>query len=373
MKKKICISTNTLYTNKLFREYFIDFLLQHDFEVHLIAPVDNTEKYFSDKGCQIHHVVLGRKGTNPFHDLALTYQYVQIFKKIRPSLILNYTIKPNIYGSFAAWCVKIPSMCIVTGLGYSFINNTPVTRIVKLLYKIAFSLTKTVFLLNEEDSDFLLKSKILVKDKIRILPGEGVNTKHFSPIPKLLTNDSPLRFFFIGRLLIDKGILNFLEAAKNIISDVPNISFVIVGRFDEGNPRTISKEVLNSFLLPNQITYLEESEDIKKELISCSCLVLPSYREGMSKILLEGASMALPIITTNVPGCREIVEDLVTGMLCRVKDTNDLIKKIKEMIALPIEKKTEMGESGRKRVIERFEETVVLEFYKNMLREQNLL
>jgi len=226
-RKKIVLSSNTSWSIFNFRFGLIKELLKN-YEVIIVAPKDEYSEKLIDLGCKYYDIYIDRKGTNPINDLKTFWQYYRLYKKIKPDLIFHYTIKPNIYGTIAAKLNNIPSIAITTGLGYMFINNNIVTNIVKLLYKVSFKFAKQVWFLNQDDFDIFIKNKLIDKSKGFILHSEGVNTEKFKPI-KTEKKDDIFRFLLIARMIWDKGIGEYVEAAK-IIKQKPRKSKKNFGR-----------------------------------------------------------------------------------------------------------------------------------------------
>jgi len=294
-----------------------------------------------------------------------------------PNVVLFYTIKPNIYGSLAAVILGIPVISNISGLGTVFLNNNLSSKIARLLYKVAMKIPKKVFFQNSYDKDLFIKLKLVDVSKTDIIPGSGINTNKFKPLQVISNNDSKkIKFLFIGRLLKDKGLIEYVEAARAIRNGelkfenrelereiYKNIEFHILGAFYSGNPTAITENEMEIWEKENIVKYLETSDNVKAVIANHDCIVLPSYREGLSRVLLEAASMAKPIIATNVPGCKEVVEDGVNGFLCKVKDTNDLAEKMIKILNLSKEERIKMGQAGREKVIKEFDEKLVIDKY----------
>ena len=368
MNKRILLVSNTSYSLIFFRIYLIKYLVKNGYEVHIIAPIDSYSASFIDLGCIYHPIKMDRKGLNPIADFFFFGRLFLLYFRLKPDLVFHYTIKPNIYGAFAAKLNNIISYSVVTGLGYTFINKSIVTLIVSSLYKISFYFNKEVWVLNEEDQNLFIERKIVHQDKVKVIPGEGIDINFYKPDTIPVNSSKTLSFAFIGRILTDKGICEYIEAANRVLENYSNVKFTIVGPIDIGNPKALPLIALNS-LITNKISYLGHNDDIRSYLKTVDCVVLPSYREGLSRILLESAAMAVPIITADVPGCRELIDDGVTGLLCKVRDSTDLFLKMSKMVSFSVEKRKEMGDFGRLHVIHNFSNEIVLAKYKAALSD----
>lgn len=331
-------------------------------EIHLLAPADDyQEKCIVNKDFFTHTIKMSASGTNPLVDSLLIGRLRKKIKGINPDVILTYTIKPNIYASIAARFNHIPVINNVSGLGTVFIKESMLTKLVKILYRSAFRQQNHVFFQNRVDKDLFEQAGLLKKCSSSIVPGSGVDTALYQPSGE--SRNRGLHFLFVGRLIKDKGIFEFLEAAEQIKKKYPQVCFNVVGQLGADNKTALSQAEFESFVDKGVVNYLGVSSDMKQTLASYDVVVLPSYREGMSKALLEAASMAKPIITTDVPGCKDIVEHDCNGLLCKLADANDLAKQIEKMILLSEERRIEMGEHGRKKMINEFDESIVIKLY----------
>ena len=369
-KKKIVLSSNTSWSIFNFRFGLIKELLKN-YEVIIVAPKDKYSEKLIDLGCKYYDIYIDRKGTNPINDLKTFWQYYRLYKKIKPDLIFHYTIKPNIYGTIAAKLNNIPSIAITTGLGYMFINNNIVANIVKLLYKVSFKFAKQVWFLNQDDFDIFIKNKLIDKSKGFILHSEGVNTEKFKPI-KTEKKDDIFRFLLIARMIWDKGIGEYVEAAKIIKQKYKNVEFLLLGPVGVDNPTAIPKKQIDKWQKDELVKYLGTTNDVKNIITKVDCVVLSSYREGISRVLLEASAMEKPLIATNITGCKEVVEDGINGYLCKVKDVKDLADKMEKMLNLSEDKRKAMGKAGRKKMIKEFDERIVIEKYLEVISFMDL-
>jgi len=371
---KIIISLNTTWNIYNFRLELIKVLQSKGHEVVALAPKDAYVEKLKVLGVKCININMNQQGINPFRDLKLIRDYYSIFKMIQPDLILSYTIKPNIYGNLAAKILAIPTINNISGLGTLFIKKTIVSYIGRLLYKIGLASSSHVFFQNNEDRQLFIKYKLIKPTKNSVIPGSGVDTTYFK---SNRTNNLGNRFLFVGRLIRDKGVIEFLEAALKILQTYPDKQFLLIGELDCNNKTAFNKSSLDYYLnQSSQIQYLGKTDDIKSILSEVDVMVLPSYREGLSKSLIEAASMSLPIITTDVPGCREVVEHKFNGILCQAKSMSSLENAILEMILLSNETRHSMGLKGRLKIIDTFSNTIVIKTYlqqiKYIFTHQNL-
>lgn len=343
--------------------------LNQGFKVYVASPQDQFSTLLIDNGIEfIPLSKLNNKGTNILGDLNFLKELHSVYHKLKPDFVFHYTVKPNIYGSLACASLKIPSIAITTGLGYAFAEKNLIAALVRQLYKFSLKKAKEVWFLNKDDLDTFIDRTIIQPNKAFLLKSEGVNTTHFSPKEKTTVSKNTV-FLFSARLIIDKGIKEFINAIKNLYQLGFDVEGHIVGFLDVKNPNGISKEDLESFMNDSKcIFYKGSTNDVRPFIVESDCVVLPSfYREGVPRILLEAAAMAKPIITTNNVGCKETVDDTITGYLCNPKDVNDLMEKMKSFITLDQASKMEMGAKGRIKILNEFDEVMIINTYNTKL------
>ena len=358
---KIVISVNTTWNIFNFRLGLIKELQSKGHQVIALAPKDKYVPKLEALGVTCHHVTLNLSGTNPINEINLFWQYYKLFKVIKPDIILSYTIKPNIYGNFAARLLRIHTINNISGLGTIFIRTTLASYIGKILYKLSLSSSFHVFFQNTDDKKLFVKSKLVTFNKCSVIPGSGVNISTFK---SERTNNVGKTFLFAGRLIGDKGVFEYLEAATEILKFYPDIKFLLAGELGYNNNTALSKDKLKYYTnnYP-QIKYLGKTDNMVSVFESIDVMVLPSYREGLSKSLVEAAAMTLPIITTDVPGCKEVVNNNESGLLCNVKSSVSLVKNMKKMVELNQHERHQMGINGRKIVEKIFAEEHVIRHY----------
>lgn len=309
-----------------------------------------------------------RSGLNPVADLGLIARYRDLLKELNPGAYLGYTIKPNVYGSYAAGSLGIPAIPNVSGLGTAFIRRGLLQQVVTRLYGVGFRRAPVVFFQNAEDRQLFVDRKIVTPEQTRVLPGSGVDLDRFAPAP--VTDGAPT-FLLVGRLLHDKGVGEFVEAARLLRTDVPDAHFQLLGPIDEGNRTAVRRAELGRWVAEGVVEYLGTTDDVRPFIVGATAVVLPSYREGLPRSLLEAAAMERPLIATDVPGCRDVVEDGVNGYLCAVRDPSSLAAAMRKLAGLSAGKRASMGREGRRRVEERFGEEFVIHAYLEVLAGLN--
>lgn len=337
------------------------------FEPLVIAPKDPAaDARMRDLGVERIPVRIDRAGLNPFADLKLLAEYRRLLKRIRPAAYLGYTIKPNVYGCYAAGSLGIPAFPNVSGLGTAFIRNGPLQHIVTALYRMAFSRTPVVFFQNEEDRDLFARRGIITTDQGRVIPGSGVDLDRFAPAPP--STGSPT-FLMVGRLLRDKGVMEFIEAARSLRSERSGMRFQLLGPIDEGNRSAIKRAEVESWAAEGIVDYLGTTDDVRPAIAASTAVVLASYREGLPRSLLEAGAMARPLIATDVPGCRQVVDHEVNGYLCAVRHPIPLAAAMRRMAELPEGERVAMGEAARRKIQEEFGEEQVIGAYLDVLAD----
>jgi glycosyltransferase involved in cell wall biosynthesis len=301
-----------------------------------------------------------RAGLNPLADLKLFAEYRRLLRRLCPAAYLGYTIKPNIYGSLAAASLGIPALPNVSGLGTAFIRGGMLQSIVTRLYRFGFARAPVVFFQNDEDRQLFVDRRIVRPEQARVLPGSGVDLDRFEPVPP---PDGPPVFLLIARLLRDKGVVEFVEAARILRSTMPSARFQLLGPIDEGNRTAITRAELDSWTRAGVVEYLGATDDVRPFIARSTAIVLPSYREGLPRSLLEAAAMARPLIATDVPGCRDVVEEGANGYLCAPRDPESLAHAVRRFAELSPAERVAMGKASRRRVQERFSEKIVVRAY----------
>jgi glycosyltransferase involved in cell wall biosynthesis len=366
-RRRVVLVANSTWNIVNFREGLIGAVREAGYEPIVIAPDDpGVKDRMAALGVERYEVRLDRGGLNPFADLRLLLSYRRLLGELRPAAFLGFTIKPNIYGTLAAKSLKIPAIPNVSGLGTAFIGGGPLERIVAGLYRVAFRGLRSVFFQNPDDQALFIERRIIRADQAKLIPGSGINLDRYRPAP---IPDGPFTFLLIARLLGDKGVREYVAAAKLLRPQVPGVRFQLLGPLDEQNRTAIARAELDEWVAEGAIEYLGPAEDIRPAIAQASAVVLPSYREGMPRSLLEAAAMGRPLVATDVPGCRHLVDEGVTGFLCEAKNAASLANALQKMVhASPAERQA-MGETARKRVQAEFSESLVIRAYLDALEQ----
>jgi glycosyltransferase involved in cell wall biosynthesis len=361
IRKKILIAINTAWNLVNFRTGLILSLQNAGYDVIAVAPTDEYVPKLLALGCRYVPLSMDNKGTHPIRDFQLLLGFIRILYQERPSLFLGYTVKPNVYGSIAAHALDIPVINNIAGLGAAFIKQSWLTRVVRLLYRMALSRSAKVFFQNDDDRQEFVTSGLVRQSITDLLPGSGIDLGRFAPVP--LPKGDRFRFLLIARMLWDKGVGEYVEAARSLKQRYPSAEFCLLGFLDVQNPAAISRSQMDEWVSEGAVRYLGVTDDVRSEIASADCIVLPSYREGTPRTLLEAAAMGRPIVTTDAVGCREVVDHGVNGYLCRVKDAADLAEKMEKVACLSPDDRREMGRKGRVKIEREFDEAIVIKKY----------
>ena len=364
MTKKILISANVIFTITNFRIELLKALKNDGYEVVCVANNDNftDSSYKTLKNLDIKFIVVNvnRKGLNPIEDLKYFFSLIKIYKTEKPDVVLHFTIKPNIFGTIAAKLVKVKSINTINGLGSAMIQNTFLSKVLKKMYMFSLKFSDKVFFQNNDDLEFFISNNLVSKNKIGIVPGSGVDTNLFK---NCVSSSEQLTFLLVARLLKDKGIYEYINAIRIIKSKYKNVKFLLAGQLDNDNPSAIDKTYIKEWDKEGLIEFLGKTNDIKKFLRLTDIVVLPSYREGLSRFLIEAASASKPIITTNVAGCKDVVEATENGFLCNVRDSKSLAFSIERMILLDKKRLQKMGLKSQEIAKKKFDKEIVNKIY----------
>ncbi len=365
-KKTIAIVINTSWNIYNFRLGLLSALRDEGYRLVLIAPRDDYSQKLVDLGFEYHEIKINNKGTNPFQDLLLVWRFSRLYKKLGVDVVLQYTIKPNIYGTLGAKLAGVPVINNVSGLGTVFLNDGLSSKIARWLYRFSFKYAYKVFFQNPHDRKLFVDKKLVKENKTELLPGSGINLAKFRPVQH---KSEVFVFLFVARLIKDKGIVEFIDAAEELLQHSDNrVEFWLLGDLYLINPTAISQEQLDKWIKTPAIKYLGHVDDVASVMNQSNCIVLPSYREGLSRVLLEAAALAKPIITTNAPGCMDVVDDGVNGFLCEVKNSHDLSVQMNKVLALDNQQLLAMGKRGRVKVENEFDEKIVIDAYLKQIK-----
>lgn len=353
---KVFIAINDSYGLYIFRRDLIKRLMADGHEVYTAVPDGECTERIKELGCNFIEFPVDSRGISPAGDFKLFLKYYKLLKKIRPDLVITYTIKPNVYCGLAARLLRIPYAVNITGMGTAFQKKGAVMTIAKMLYRIGCGKAKVVFTENPGNRDTLCEMKLFKPEKIHVLNGAGVNTEYYA-FEEYPEEREPIKFLFIGRLMKEKGVDEYFAAADKLLADGINAEFHIAGTIDEEEYRTqIDERTKNpSFVYEGWL------DDIRPAIKNCHCFVLPSWHEGMANTLLECGSMGRPIITSSVHGCLEAVCEGENGFLHEVKNADSLYEEMKKFAALSREEKAAMGKASREYICANFDKRQVVE------------
>jgi len=355
MKKRVLILANNASGLYDFRNELLLRLLK-EYEVHVSLPDEEDVPELAEEGCIVHHTFLERRGMNPVKDGKLLIQYLKLIKEVKPDVVLTYTIKPNIYGSFCCRLKKIPYIVNITGLGSAFEEDGLLRKLVVFLYKIALKKASCIFFQNAKNKEIFEQFGIYGK-KARLVPGSGVNLdRHvYEEYP---AEDEPVRLVFVGRIMKEKGIDELLYAAEKIKQEFPNVIFQLVGSYEEDY-----KEMVEKLQQAGIVEFLGYQKIIHPFYKEASAAVMPSYHEGMSNVVLEAAATARPVLASDIPGCREGFDDGITGIGFTPRDKQAFYEAVKRFLNLSYEERKEMGKNARKKIEREFDRKIVVESY----------
>jgi glycosyltransferase involved in cell wall biosynthesis len=377
---KVLIALNSAWNLLNFRAGLIKALVADGHTVVLAAPIDEYVSALQALGARFVHLPMCTHGTNPLFDLVLLGRFVRELRRERPDVLMAYTAKPNIYGSMAAHVLGIPVVNNIAGLGSAFIKGGWLALVLSTLYRFALTRSKRVFFQNPDDYRQFVEMGLIRAAQCAVLPGSGVDLQRFQPVPLpnlqgqdernvQSKNDRRFVFLVVARLLKDKGLHEYVEAARLLKSSYPWAEFALLGFKDSQNPNAVSKEQLALWQEKGWVTYWGSSTDVRGPLAHADCVVLPSYREGTPRTLLEAAAMGRPLVATDVPGCREVVRHGFNGLLCRPRDAQDLADQMQAILQMPAEQLAKMGQASRQHVEDRYDEELVIDAYLKVVDE----
>lgn len=345
-----------------FRAELLRELVSKGYEVTIALPGGPYIERLEAIGCRFIDTPLERRGTNPVRELGLFYRYRRIVKSARPDAVLTYTIKPNIYGGLACRLLKIPYLANITGLGASIEKGGALRALTLRLYRAALKKASCIFFQNQENLGFMRANKVVGSQKTRLIPGSGVNTEHYSLLD--YPPEGVTRFLFIGRVMEEKGVEQYLDAAEYFREQDAPVEFHILGGCEERYEQRLA-----ALQERGVIVYHGPTDDVREFHRISHCTVHPSFWEGMSNVLLESASCGRPVITSDISGCREIVDAGETGFLVERKNSASLIEAVRQFLALNHDSKKQMGLSGREKVRRDFDRKLVVAAYMQELAE----
>lgn len=345
-----------------FRKELIEELLKQQYKVVILLPRGERVRDLEAMGCVFVETELSRHGMNPIQERKLMKFYKQIIKMYKPDLICSYTIKPNIYGGFAAAQCKVPYIANITGLGTAIESGGIVGKMLISLYKRALKNAECVFFQNKSNMEFMEEKGIRAK-QIKMLPGSGVNL-HQHAYEVYPDHGNKIQFLFVGRLMRDKGVIELIEAARFMYEKYPNVRFCLVGGCEKE-----FQTVLDQIDLPECVELCGQQKDVHSYMKQADAIVLPSYHEGMANVLLEAAACGRPVLASNVPGCRETFDEGRSGYGFQAKDVRSLVQALEKFISLSQSEREEMGLAGRKKMEKEFDRKIIIHEYMKLIQK----
>jgi glycosyltransferase involved in cell wall biosynthesis len=361
---RIALSVNTSWNVVNFRAGLVRALTAAGHRVIVLTPTDAYTPRLKDLGCRHVPLPMDNKGTSVRADAALLARYRHQLAELKPDVFLGFTIKPNVYGSLAARSLGIPTINNISGLGTAFLSGGVLRRVAEFLYRRGLSHSARVFFQNEDDRNLFVERGLVPAYRTALLPGSGINLAHFAavPLPERAAGE-PFQFLFVGRVLRDKGVGELVDAMRILRASGSNARCAIVGSMDVENRTAIARSQMQEWVDDGLVNYLGPTNDVRGALAAADCVVLPSYREGTPRTLLEAAATGRPLIATNVPGCREVVRHGFNGLLCPVRDAAGLAEAMAAMMAMPQERRATLAAAGRRLVEVEFDESIVINRY----------
>ena len=359
---KIVFTSNSSWSIYNFRKNLLLKLQSLGYHIIIVSPKSNYQNKLKDLGFECKSIQINSSSTGLISNIKILFNLYNTYKNIKPDIVLHNSAKPNIYGAIICRILNIPVVNNISGLGTLFLNNKVSSKIGRYLYKISQKKVHTVFFQNNDDMSLFLERNLVKKEQSQLIPGSGVDLVKFQPYEE--KPNEIIKFAFIGRLLRDKGIFEYIQAAELILKKYQGkCKFYVLGELYKENPTAVTKQQLNKWIDEKIIIYLEKTDSVEEKMKNFDCIVLPSYREGLSKVLLEASAMGIPSITTNVPGCKHVVDNFKNGFICNVKDVNDLSKNIESFMFLSEEEKKQMSQFAREKAIKEFDENIVIDNY----------
>ena len=368
MNKSIVVSRNSAWSVLNFHSDLLHALAREGFNIHIIAEADGYEKKINSLGFQFHHIDLKSRNINPIKECIAFIRFLILLHRIKPIFFLAFTMRPNVFGSIACKLLGINYINNITGMGKAFNSKKNLPYIMSIFLRFSLSQSKFIFFQNSNDLATFYKLKIITDfSKAHILPGSGVNLKRFHKLQKSSKLES-FNFTFIGRLVWQKGIEEFILSAKQTKRDLPNARFFVIGPLTH-EPGEVPLEYLKEAEALGQIEYLGEFSDVTDAFKFTDCIVLPSYNEGLPKVLIEAAACEVPIIASDIPGCNSVIMDGVDGFLFKAKNIEDLSVSMKKMYFLPEIERNEFKSRLSEKAKNQFDVDIVIENYLNKISD----
>ena len=357
MKLKILVLANDGVGLYNFRKELLEELIRQGHTVTISLPLNNCISKLKNIGCQYIETVIDRRGTNPMKDLSLLTAYFRMIRKVRPDLVLTYTVKPNIYGGMACRILKTPYISNITGLGTSIENDGLLRILVIFLYRVGLKKSSCIFFQNSPNRDLFISKHIVREKNTRVIPGSGVNLDQhrFEEYPE---ESHRIVFLYIGRMMKEKGIDELLQASARVKEICAEVQFDLIGECEEDYQARLQEASQSGI-----INYYGYSEDVHSFIRKSNAILLPSYHEGTSNVLLESAASGRPVLASKVTGCLETFDEGISGLGFEAKDARSLENAILNFIKLPYEKKKMMGIAGRRKMEIEYDRRMVIRSY----------
>lgn len=362
----VLMTANAAWNILNFRRPLVAALLADGHRITVLAPADESAAELERLGCKVLPLRMSAKGISPVEGIGLLRQLREVFRAERPDVVLSYTIKNNLFGALAARREGLAFVPNVTGLGTAFLSGGLLRTVAETLYRQAFAALPVIFFQNEDDRAHFLGRKLAREEQARLLPGSGIDLGRFAPAPMPPAGGPPV-FLMIARLLRDKGVTEFVEAARRVKLKWPAARFQLLGATDAENRSAIDRATVDGWVGEGAVEYLGTLPDVRPAIAAASCVVLPSYREGAPRTLIEAAAMARPLIATDVPGCRAVIERDATGFLCEARSTESLAAAMERFLRLPQEAQAALGRAGRAKMEREFDEAIVVGAYREAI------
>ena len=368
---KIIFTSNSSWSIYNFRKNLLLKLQSLGYQIICVSPKSNYQDKLKELGFLCRTISINSSSTGFMSNIKILFNLYNTYKDINPDIVMHNAAKPNIYGAIICRVLNIPAINNISGLGTLFLNNKISSKFGRYLYRISQKKVHTVFFQNSDDMSLFIEGNLVKKEQSKLIPGSGVDLVKFKPCKR--KQNEVEKFAFIGRLLRDKGIFEYIQAAELALKKYKQkCKFYVLGDIYKENPTAVTDQQLSKWIDKNIIIYLKKTDLVEEKMKNFDCIVLPSYREGLSKVLLEASAMGIPSITTNVPGCRDIVEDSQNGFICNAKDVVSLFNSIERFIHLSDEQKNKMSQYSRKKAEEQFDENIVINSYIKVIRSIKL-
>lgn len=365
---RVAVAINSSWNVINFRLGLVKALQRDGYDVVALTPEDRHTEQLTANGVGHVPIAMDKKGLSPVRDAFLLARYYRVLREVRPDVLLAFTAKPNVYASLAAHALGIPVVNNVAGLGTAFVTERWLTKLLRRLYRLAFRRSKTVFFQNRDDMDMFVRGRIARADQAVLLPGSGVDLDRFRPAAPSAPRDD-FRFILIARLLWEKGIGEYVEAARRVRAAAPNARFQILGFVDVDNAAAVTPRDLDRWQSEGLVEYLGAADDVRPHIAAADCVVLPTfYREGMPRVLLEASAMGKPLITTDVAGCRDVIEDGRNGFLCAPRSAEALAEALLKILRLGPANLKAFSQAARRKAELEFDESIIIARYREAIR-----